>query len=284
MVVGFIDDYRVRFGVEPICRVLSGHGVQVAPSGYYAFKARTPSKRALSDAYVWERIEALQADKTKGRGVAGYRKMWHLLKRDGVEAPRCQVARLMRAHGMQGVVRGRKFVTTTSDSSAPRPPDLVQRDFTATRPNELWIVDFTYVPTWAGMGFTAFVKDVYSRRIVGWRTHHRMPTELPLDALEMALWIRERACQDVTGLVHHCDAGSQYTAITYAERLADVGALASIGTVGDSYDCEHRDCATIWGLTLAYDRPCGCPRVDVSAPGGGVHQAAGRVGSDLIGA
>ncbi len=209
MVVGFIDDYRVRFGVEPICRVLSGHGVQVAPSGYYAFKARTPSKRALSDAYVWERIEALQADKTKGRGVAGYRKMWHLLKRDGVEAPRCQVARRMRAHGMQGVVRGRKFVTTTSDSSAPRPPDLVQRDFTATRPNELWIVDFTYVPTWAGMGFTAFVKDVYSRRIVGWRTHHRMPTELPLDALEMALWIRERACQDVTGLVHHCDAGSQ---------------------------------------------------------------------------
>ena len=97
MVVGFIDDYRVRFGVEPICRVLSGHGVQVAPSGYYAFKARTPSKRALSDAYVWERIEALQADKTKGRGVAGYRKMWHLLKRDGVEAPRCQVARLTRA-------------------------------------------------------------------------------------------------------------------------------------------------------------------------------------------
>ena len=236
MVVGFIDDYRVRFGVEPICRVLSGHGVQVAPSGYYAFKARTPSKRALSDAYVWERIEALQADKTKGRGVAGYRKMWHLLKRDGVEAPRCQVARLTRARGMQGVVRGRKFVTTTSDSSAPRPPDLVQRDFTATRPNELWIVDFTYVPTWAGMGFTAFVKDVYSRRIVGWRTHHRMPTELPLDALEMALWIRERACQDVTGLVHHSDAGSQYTAITYAERLADVGALASIGTVGDSYD------------------------------------------------
>ena len=133
MVVGFIDDYRVRFGVEPICRVLSGHGVQVAPSGYYAFKARTPSKRALSDAYVWERIEALQADKTKGRGVAGYRKMWHLLKRDGVEAPRCQVARLTRARGMQGVVRGRKFVTTTSDSSAPRPPDLVQRDFTATR-------------------------------------------------------------------------------------------------------------------------------------------------------
>ena len=233
---GFIDGHKVRFGVEPICRVLSQHGVQVAPSGYYAFKARTPSKRALSDAFVWERIEALQDDKTKGNGVAGYRKMWHLLRRDGVEAPRCQVARLMRGHGMQGVVRGKKFVTTRPDASAPRPPDLVQRDFTATRPNQLWIVDFTYVPTWAGMGFTAFVTDVYSRRIVGWRTHHRMPTELPLDALEMALWVRERACQDVTGVVHHSDAGSQYTAIKYAERLADAGALASIGTVGDSYD------------------------------------------------
>ncbi len=205
MVVAFIDDHRVRFGVEPICRVLSEHGVQVAPSGYYAFKARKPSKRSLSDAAVWERIEAIQADKTKGRGVAGYRKMWHLLKRDGVVAPRCQVARLMRAHGMQGVVRGKKFVTTRPDGSAPRPPDLVGRDFTASRPNQLWIVDFTYVPTWAGMAFTAFVTDVCSRRIVGWRTASRMPTELPLDALEMALWVRERACQDVTGVVHHSD-------------------------------------------------------------------------------
>ena len=112
----------------------------------------------------------------------------------------------------------------------------MQRDFTATRPNELWIVDFTYVPTWAGTGFTAFVKDVYSRRLVGWRTHHQMPTELPLDALEMALWVRGRAGHDVTGVVHHSDAGSQYTAIRYADRLAEAGALASIGTVGDSYD------------------------------------------------
>ena len=208
MVIAFIDDHRARFGVEPICRVLTEHGVQVAPSGYYAFKKRTPSKRSLSDAAVWERIEALQADKTKGNGVAGYRKMWHLLTRDGIVAPRCQVARLMRAHGMQGVVRGKKFVTTKADDSAPRPPDHVKRDFTATRPNQLWIVDFTYVPTWAGMGFTAFVEDVYSRRIVGWRTHHRMPTELPLDALEMALWVRGRAGHDVTGVVHHSDAGS----------------------------------------------------------------------------
>ena len=236
MVIGFIDDHRDRFGVEPICRVLSEHNLQVAPSGYYALKSRKPSKRSLSDAAVWERIEALQADKTKGNGVAGYRKMWHLLKREGVVAPRCQVARLMRTHGMQGLVRGKKFVTTKQDKTAARPPDLVQRDFTATRPNELWIVDFTYVPTWAGTGFTAFVKDVYSRRLVGWRTHHQMPTELPLDALEMALWVRGRAGHDVTGVVHHSDAGSQYTAIRYADRLAEPGALASIGTVGDSYD------------------------------------------------
>lgn len=216
--------------------MLTEHGVQIAPSGYYAHKKRPPSRRALSDAYVWEQIEAIQNDKTKGRGLAGYRKMWHLLKRDGVDAPRCQVERLMRAHGMQGVVRGKKFTTTKPDTSAPRPADLVQRDFTAAGPNRLWIVDFTYVPTWAGMGFTAFVEDVYSRRIVGWRTHYRMPTELPLDALEMALWVRERAGHDPRGVVHHSDAGSQYTAIRYADRLAEAGALASIGSVGDSYD------------------------------------------------
>lgn len=236
MVTRFIADHRDRFGVEPICRVLSEHGCKIAPSTYYAARGRAPSKRALSDAALWERIEAIQADRSKGRGVAGYRKMWHLLRRDGIEAARCTVARLMREHGMKGVVRGRKVVTTRPDSSAPRPADHVQRNFTAARPNQLWIVDFTYVPTWSGMGFTAFVKDVYSRRIVGWRTHHRMPTELPLDALEMALWVRDRAGQDITGVVHHSDAGSQYTAIRYADRLAEVGAIASIGTVGDSYD------------------------------------------------
>ena len=143
----------------------------------------------------------------------------------------------MREHGMRGVVRGqKKVVTTTADQTAARPADLVARNFTAEAPNRLWIVDFTYVPTWSGMVFTAFVTDVYSRRIVGWRTHHRMPTELPLDALEMALWVRGRAGADVTGVVHHSDAGSQYTAIRYHERLSEAGALASIGSVGDSYD------------------------------------------------
>ena len=147
----------------------------------------------------------------------------------------------MRAAGLAGIRRGRRFITTRRDEQAARPPDLVQRAFTAEAPNRLWIVDFTYVPTWSGMAFTAFVSDVYSRRIVGWRTATSMPTALPLDALEMALWTRTRAghCDDhgrLGGLVHHSDAGSQYTAIRYAERLTDAGALASIGTVADSYD------------------------------------------------
>lgn len=238
MVVEFIDSYRARFGVEPICRVLKQHGVPIAPSTYYAAAARAPSARALSDAALWERIEALQADALKGRGVAGYRKMWHLLAREGVVVARCTVARLMRQHGMQGLRRGgvKKVVTTRADEQAQRPPDLVHRNFSARRPNQLWLVDFTYVPTWSAMAFTAFVKDAYSRRIVGWRTRYQMPTELPLDALEMALWVRDRAEQPVDGLIHHSDAGAQYTAIRYSERLAEVGAIASIGTVGDSYD------------------------------------------------
>jgi putative transposase len=146
----------------------------------------------------------------------------------------------MRSAGLQGARRGKKFITTRADRSAPRPPDLVQRDFTASEPNRLWVVDYTYVPTWSGMAFTAFVTDVFSRRIVGWRTAASMPTSLPLDALEMALWTREREGRTeqgrLDGLIHHSDAGSQYVSIRYAERLAGAGAVASIGSVGDSYD------------------------------------------------
>ncbi|GAA1480502.1 hypothetical protein GCM10009624_09420 [Gordonia sinesedis] len=142
----------------------------------------------------------------------------------------------MSQKGLRGARRGRQVVTTHADRSAARPPDRVHRQFHAQRPNQLWVVDFTYVPTWSAMAFTAFVTDVYSRRIVGWRTTSSMPTELPLDALEMALWIRERSGVSVNGVVHHSDAGSQYTALRYTERLADAGAVASIGTVGDSYD------------------------------------------------
>ncbi|WP_396642744.1 IS3 family transposase [Microbacterium sp.] len=236
VVVQFIDDHRDRFGVEPICRVLTEHAVPIAPSGYYAFKKRPLSARAESDAELVVQIERVFWDRKLGRGISGARKVWRLLRREGIVVARCTVERLMRQQGLRGIRRGKQFVTTRPEPSSTRPPDHVKRDFTADRPNELWVVDFTYVPTWSGMAFTAFVTDVFSRRIVGWRTMDRMPTALPLDALEMALWVRDRAGEDVTGVIQHSDAGSQYTAIRYAERLADVGAIASIGTVGDSYD------------------------------------------------
>jgi putative transposase len=236
VVTAFIDDYRDRFGVEPICRVLTEHGVKIAPSGYYAFKSRPVSARAARDAELVVEICRVFADRDLGRGISGARKMWHLLRRQGIIVARCTVERLMRQEGLRGVRRGKQFVTTRPDDKAPRPADHVERCFRADRPNELWVVDFTYVPAWSGMAFTAFVTDVFSRRIVGWRTMSKMPTELPLDALEMALWVRDRAGQDVTGVIQHSDAGAQYTAIRYAERLADAGAIASIGTVGDSYD------------------------------------------------
>jgi putative transposase len=226
----------LRWGVEPICTVLSGHGVKIAPSTYYASRTRAPSARSVADAALLVEIVRVHSHKEIGRGLYGARKVWHQLKREGIALPRCQVERLMRTGGLQGVRRGKRFVTTKPDPGATRPPDLVDRDFSAAGPNQLWVVDFTYVPTWSGMAFTAFVSDVFSRRIVGWRTASSMPTELPLDALEMALWTRGRSGQGVDGVVHHSDAGSQYTSIRYANRLLDAGALASIGSVGDSYD------------------------------------------------
>ena len=232
----FIDEQKPRFGVEPMCRVLSKHGVHVAPSTYYAAKSRPPSARAIADAALLVEIRRIHGDSKIGRGLYGVRKVWHQLLREGFGVPRCQVERLMRANGLHGVRRGKQFVTTKPDRAATRPPDLVERNFSATRPNKLWVVDFTYVVTWAGMAFSAFVSDVFSRRIVGWRTASSMPTELPLDALEMALWVRARAGEEVDGVVHHSDAGSQYTAIRYSNRLADVGAVASIGSIGDSFD------------------------------------------------
>ena len=245
--MAYIDQHRERFGVEPICAALRAEGIAVAPSGYYAAKKRAPSRRALSDAALAETIEATFWDRDKGRGVYGARKMWHQLHRDGVTGmhgepvARCTVERLMHDLGLRGVRRGQPTITTRSDQQAERAPDLVDRDFTAQAPNQLWVVDLTYVPVWTGTVFTAFVSDVYSRRIVGWRCAARMPTELPLDALEMALWTRERAGQTnnegrLDGLVHHSDAGSQYTAIRYGDRLAEAGVLASIGSIGDSYD------------------------------------------------
>jgi putative transposase len=217
VVITFIDDQRDRFGVEPICRVLRKHSCQIAPSSYYAAKTRPASARAIRDAALLVEIGRVFHDRNLGRGLAGVRKVWHLLRRDATIADRfgsvarCTVERLMRQAGLQGVRRGRRFVTTKPDGSAERPPDRVNRDFTAEAPNRLWIVDFTYVATWSGMAFTAFVSDVFSRRIVGWRTTCSMPTELPLDALEMALWTRGRAGHTdpdgrLEGLIHHSDS------------------------------------------------------------------------------
>jgi len=244
VVVEFIDAHRHRFGIEPICRVLTEHDCKIAPSTYYAAKSRTASTRARRDEVVLDHIRRVHGSPRIGRGLYGARKVWHQLRREQARGehpelgsvPRCQVERLMRANGLRGVRRDKRFITTRADPAATRAPDLVKRNFGASRPNELWVVDFTYVATWSGTVFTAFVSDVYSRRIVGWRTAAAMPTELPLDALEMALWTRQQADQLVAGLIHHSDAGSQYTSIRYTGRLADAGAVASIGTIGDSFD------------------------------------------------
>ena len=244
VVVDFIDIHKDRFGVEPICKVLREHDCGIAPSTYYAAKNRSLSARVVRDQVVVEHVRRVHTSPKIGRGLYGARKVHAELAREQSRGehqelghvPRCQVERLMRAEGLRGVRRGKQFVTTKPDPDASRPPDLVKREFKASKPNQLWVVDFTYVVTWAGTVFTAFVTDVFSRRIVGWRTKSTMPTGLPLDALEMALWTREQANQYVDGVIHHSDAGSQYTAIAYSNRLADVGALASIGTVGDSYE------------------------------------------------
>jgi putative transposase len=236
VVVEFIDAYKARFGVVPICRVLSEHHCGIAPSSYYAYRSRPPSARALSDRVLLSEVVRVQRDQRIGRGLYGARKVWLQLGREGFVVARCTVERLMREAGLVGVRRGALRRTTRRDLAALRPPDLVDRQFRADAPNQLWVVDFTYVSTWQQTAYTALVIDVYSRRIVGWRCASSMPTELPLDALEMALYTRTRSGQEIAGLIHHSDAGSQYTSIRYATRLADAGALASIGSVGDSYD------------------------------------------------
>jgi len=239
VVTAFIDVHKDAFGVEPICTVLSEHGVKIAPSTYYARASRPPSARMVRDAGLGEEIWRVFHDRDLGRGVAGARKVWHLLKRDASIAERfgpvarCTVERLMREAGLQGLRRGpRKVRTTTCDAAAARPPDLVQRDFHAEAPNRLWVVDFTYVPTWSGMAFTAFVTDVCSGRIVGWRTASRMPTDLPLDALEMALWTRARNGEDVTGVVEP-NQGSNGLDVSADSWLVTLNGLDARGTLLD---------------------------------------------------
>ncbi len=230
--VGFIDDHRDRFGVEPICAVLP-----IAPSTYFLHKARHQrpalrSTRAQRDDAL--RV-AIQRIWDANQRVYGPRKVWRQLLRDGWHVARCTVERVMRELGLKGAVRGRAWVITTrADAVAERPADLVDRRFTATRPNQLWVADFTYVATWRGFVYVAFVIDVFARRIVGWRVSASLRTDFVLDALEQAIY--QRCGNGVTDLVHHSDRGTQYLSMRYTERLTDAGIAPSVGSRGDSYD------------------------------------------------
>jgi transposase InsO family protein len=230
MMLGFIDDHREMYGVEPICSVLP-----IAPSTYYEQKARQadPSRlpaRALRDAGLCEDIERVWKENF---GVYGVRKVWRQLGREGIEVARCTVERLMRQMGLRGAVRGRRFKRTTIvDETAARPLDLVQRDFTADSPNQLWVADLTYVATWKGFAYVAFITDVFSRKIVGWRVSNSLRSDLALDALEQAVHARS----NLENLVHHSDRGVQYLSIRYTGRLGEAGIEPSVGSVGDSYD------------------------------------------------
>jgi putative transposase len=239
--VRFVDEHAdrtdggLRWGVESICRVLSEHGLVIAPATYYAAKARPRSARAVRDEQLRPVIAALHAD---NYGVYGVRKMHAALRRDGIQVGRDQTGRLMRALGLAGVRRGKPKRTTVAEPAAARPADLVQRNFRADRPDRLWVVDLTYLRTWVGFAYLALVIDVFSRHVVGWALATHMRTDLPLEALEMAIWTRRDHTHGgrLDGLVHHGDRGSQYTAIRYTDTLAAAGAVPSVGSKGDSYD------------------------------------------------
>jgi transposase InsO family protein len=227
----FIDRHRDRFGVEPICRVL-----QVAPSGYRreAARRRDPARcppRRQRDAALLPEIERVWRGNLQ---VYGADKVWKQLRREGIPVARCTVERLMRAQGWRGVIRGKTVRTTVPDAKAPCPRDRVNREFHAERPNQLWVSDFTYVSTWQGLVYVAFVIDVYARYIVGWRVSSSMHADFVLDALEQALYARRPQRDDE--LIHHSDRGSQYVSIRYTERLAEAGIEPSVGSKGDSYD------------------------------------------------
>ncbi|WP_329359785.1 IS3 family transposase [Streptomyces sp. NBC_01483] len=236
--VAFIDEHRDRFGgVEPICRTLTEHDCRIAPSTYYAHHKRrsTPSARAVRDAELKKQIsEVFEAN----YHVYGARKIWRELNRQGRRVARCTVERLMRELGIAGAVRGKRVITTLPGGQAERAPDLLDRDFVAAAPNRCWVADFTHVKTWAGVVYVAFVVDTFSRRIVGWSAATVKETVFVLDALEMAVWQRDRDQHPVQPgeLIHHSDAGSQYTSFRLAEHLDAAGIAASIGSVGDAYD------------------------------------------------
>ena len=229
--INYIDSNKEKYGVESICKVLP-----IAPSTYYDHKdkQRNPDKRssrAKRDEHLKDDIQRVWEDNFR---VCGVRKIWRQLNREDIGVARCTVERLMKIQGLRGVVRGRRIKTTVPSRLAERPLDLVNRDFKVTRPNALWVADLTYVATWRGFVYVAFVIDAFARRIVGWRVSTSLHTDIALDALEQALHDRRIGEQDQ--LIHHSDRGVQYVAIRYADRLADVGIDPSVGSVGDSYD------------------------------------------------
>jgi putative transposase len=229
--VAFIDQHRETYGVESICTLLP-----IAPSTYFLWKAQQqyPTTRAARTQRDDELRVAIQRVWDANEQVYGPRKVWRQLRREKVDVARCTVERLMRDLGLRGAVRGRAWKTTTqSDPTTARPADLVGRQFTANRPNQLWVADFTYVATWRGFVYVAFVIDVFARRIVGWRVSSSLATDFVLDALEQAIYDRHGDLED---LVHHSDRGTQYLSMRYTERLADAGIAPSVGSRGDSYD------------------------------------------------
>jgi putative transposase len=226
--IGFIDLHRDEFGVEPICAELP-----IAPATYYAAKTRPPSPRAVSDVAMTQKIRKVHTD---NYGVYGARKVHAQLRREGHLVARCTVERLMRREGLRGISRKKGPRTTVAGAPARRPDDLVARAFTAPAPDCLWVADITYVRTFTGWVYAAFVTDVFSRRVVGWQLSTSLRTDLALDALEMGIWTRTRHGRDLSRLIHHSDRGVQYLAIRYTERLAENGIVASVGSKGDSYD------------------------------------------------
>ena len=235
--MNFIEEHRVVFGVEPMCKVLP-----IAQSTYYRrvailYDPSLGSDRSRQDK---ENCDDIKATWEKNRSIYGAKKVWHAMQREGKSIARCTVERLMKRMGIQGVVRGKKVITTNPDTSQVCPDDKVNRVFTASAPNQLWVSDFTYVSTWMGMIYVAFVIDVFARKIVGWRVSKSMTTEFVLDALNQA--ICQRCPIEADKLIHHSDRGSQYLAIRYAERLVEAGIDPSVGSVGDSYDNALAEC------------------------------------------
>lgn len=230
---GHRENSGLWWSVESICRVLTEHGIKVALSTYYEHKDRAPGRREVRDGMLKPVLQRVYA---ANYGVYGARKLWLALNREGIAVARCTVERLMGELGLAGALRGKVKRTTIKDPAAARAKDLVRRNFAPNAPNRLWVADFTYVSTWSGWVYVAFVIDAYARRILGWSASSSMNTALVLNAVNHALWVRERAGTELSGVIHHHDAGAQYASLAFTERLAQAGIRPSIGTVGDSYD------------------------------------------------